>query len=200
MEPLETGKAYDSIVERWSDDRFNMENGIDQHKRAISFVENKGLALDVGCGCTGRFINLLLAEGFTPEGLDVSPRKIELSRQRFPDLVFYSEDVCQWAPDKTYDFITAWDSIWHVPLDRQAALMAKLSNSLSVGGVLIFSFGGVNEAGDHTDDAMGPMMYYASLGTNGFIEVLIENGCVIKHLEFDHYPELHTFMIAQKFA
>lgn len=200
MEPTETGKAYDNIVERWSSDRFNMNNGIDQHKSAISFVENKGVALDVGCGCTGRFIDLLLAEGFRPEGLDVSPKKIELSRAHFPDLVFYCEDVCQWAPGKKYDFITAWDSIWHVPLDRQKALMEKLVTSLSVGGVLIFSFGGVNESGEHSDDTMGPMMYYSSLGTNGFIEVLIENGCVIKHLEFDQYPELHAFIIAQKFA
>jgi trans-aconitate methyltransferase len=200
MEPIETGKAYDTITERWSKDRFNMNNGIDQHKRAISFVENRGLALDLGCGCTGRFIELLLTEGFQPEGLDVSTKKIEISRSRFPNLVFYNEDICQWAPTKKYDFITAWDSVWHVPLENQAALMVKIANSLNAGGVLIFSFGGVNEPGEHTDDTMGPMMYYSSLGTNGFMEIFIKNRCAIKHLEFDQYPELHAFLIVQKLA
>ncbi len=31
---------------------------------AIAFVNNKGKALDIGCGCTGRFIDLLQSEDF----------------------------------------------------------------------------------------------------------------------------------------
>ena len=66
MEPTKIGEAYDQITHLWESDKFNRENGIAEHKRAISFVQYKGKALDVGCGCTGRFIDLLLDQGFTP--------------------------------------------------------------------------------------------------------------------------------------
>jgi hypothetical protein len=35
----------------------------------------------VGCGCTGRFIDLLLNEGFSPEGLDISTEMLSLAKK-----------------------------------------------------------------------------------------------------------------------
>ena len=200
MNPAQIGKNYDTITDLWSDDRFNMKNGIDQHKRAISFVKSKGKALDVGCGRTGRIMDLLAKEGFKPEGLDISEKMIALARSRNPEWNFYQEDICSYPLSEKYDFITAWDSIWHIPLEEQVSVISKLASALNPNGVMIFSFGGVSEQGDHTDDAMGPMMYYSSLGTNGFIQVFLDNDCTIKHLEFDQYPELHTYIVAQKIA
>ncbi len=198
MTPEQTGKNYDTITHLWSDDRFNMKNGIEQHQRAIAFVKSRGKALDVGCGRTGRVMDLLASEGFTPEGLDISEQMITLARSRNPERVFYHENICSYQLSEKYDFISAWDSIWHIPLDEQVNVITKLVGALNENGVLIFSFGGVNEPGDHTDDTMGPMMYYSSLGTNGFIQVLLNHGCTIKHLEFDQYPEFHTYMVVQK--
>ena len=63
MNPHNTGKAYDQITHLWETDGFNINNGIDQHTRAIVFVMNKVKPLDVGCGC--------VPEGFSPEGVDV---------------------------------------------------------------------------------------------------------------------------------
>lgn len=200
MNPAQTGKNYDTITDRWSDDRFNMKNGIDQHKRAISFISSRGKALDVGCGRTGRLMDLLAKEGFKPEGLDVSEKMIALAQNRNPEWSFYHEDICAYQLSEKYDFITAWDSIWHIPLYEQVSVISKLASALNPGGIMIFSFGGVNEPGDHSDDTMGSMMYYSSLGTNGFIQVFLDNGCAIKHLEFDQYPELHTYIVAQKIA
>ena len=51
MNPHNTGKAYDQITHLWETDGFNINNGIDQHTRAIVFVMNKVKPLDVGCGC-----------------------------------------------------------------------------------------------------------------------------------------------------
>lgn len=200
MNPVQTGKNYDTITERWSEERFNMQNGIAQHKRALTFAESRGKALDVGCGRTGRIMDLLEKEGFAPQGLDVSEQMISLAQNRNPQWQFHHQDICSYHLSEKYDFISAWDSIWHVPLQQQTEVIAKLANALTPNGVMIFSFGGVNEPGEHTDDTMGPMMYYSSLGTNGFIQILIDNGCTIKHLEFDQQPELHTYIIAQKIA
>jgi hypothetical protein len=45
---------------------------------------------------------------------------------------------------------------------------------------------------------MGPEVYYASLGLNAYLSILMDAGCIIRHVEFDQYPEQHTIMIAQK--
>ncbi|MEP0203089.1 MAG: class I SAM-dependent methyltransferase [Halioglobus sp.] len=198
MEPREIGRAYDQITGRWTGDGFDMRNGISAHKRAVEFVEGRGSALDVGCGCTGRFIDLLLKEGFAPEGVDVSSEMIALARQKHPQVPFYNQDICESAPAGSYDFITAWDSIWHVPLDLQVSVITRLVSCLNTGGVFIFSFGGTEEAGEHRNKVMGPEVYYSSLGTNGFLRLILDLGCICRHLEYDQYPELHTYLIVQK--
>lgn len=198
MKPEDIGKAYDQITHLWENERFNRNNGIEAHRKALVFVDARGKALDVGCGCTGRFIELLRSEGFTPEGVDISARMIALAEKRDPDTTFHHQDICEWEPPGSYDFITAWDSIWHITLDQQRKVLTKLVSHLKTGGVLIFSFGGTEEQGAHTDDYMGPEVYYSTLGTNGFLKLFIELGCICRHLEYDQYPELHTYLIVQK--
>lgn len=198
MNPDEIGLAYDKITHLWDDKVFNVSNGIHQHERAIKFVERRGKALDVGCGRTGRFIELLLNEGFSPEGLDVSKEMLSLARQKHPAIHFHQEDICQWHSSEKYDFITAWDSIWHVPLDQQKNVLRRLVESLNTNGVLIFSFGGTLEENTHVDDFMGPQVYYSSLGVTGFLKLIISLDCVCRHLEFEDYPGTHAYCIVQK--
>ena len=200
MNPKLTGEAYDQITHRWMRDTFNNKNGIDQHKRAMAFVESFGIALDVGCGCNSRFLEYLTRKGFVYEGLDVSEEMISLARKQNPDVVFHHEDICEWENTQKYDFITVWDSIWHVPLEMQEHVIFKLVSTLNPNGVLIFSFGGTEEPGEHTNELMGPIVYYSTLGSNAYFQLVSKMGCVIRHFEFDQYPEPHAFIIAQKNA
>jgi len=198
MKPEDTGSAYNQITHLWEDDKFNLANGMSAHQKAIEFVEGRGDALDVGCGLTCRFIDLLVAEGFSPEGVDISSEMINKARLKRPRIKFHLQDICEWEIPIRYDFITAWDSIWHVPLNQQSALLTKLIDSLNPGGVFIFSFGGVDNAGEHTNKAMGPEVYYSSLGLKGFLSLFMKMDCIIRHLEFDQHPETHTYAIIQK--
>ena len=198
MTPHQIGKAYDEIADLWDREKFLNDNGIAQHKRAIAFTDKRGTTLDVGCGGNGRIIDLLLEEGFSPEGLDVSDEMIDRARKRHPHVTFYHYDICSWQPVRGYDFITAWDSIWHVPLENHESVLIKILSSLNQGGVCIFSAGGLDEASDHTDDYMGPEVYYSSLGIPKLLDVISNSGCVCRHLEYDQYPELHLYLIVQK--
>ncbi|MPW36589.1 class I SAM-dependent methyltransferase [Vibrio sp. B1Z05] len=198
MKPSLIEKAYDQITHLWESETFDRSNGIEQHKKAISFTRNKGKALDIGCGCTGRFIELLLEEGFTPSGIDISSKMLKVAGKRHPNVEFTHADICEIELKDKYDFITAWDSIWHIPLAEQRNVISKIVASLNEGAVFIFSFGGLTEEGHHTNSVMGPEVYYSSLGTNGFLNLFLELGCVIRHLEFDQYPELHTYLIVEK--
>lgn len=198
MSPADIGKAYDGITHLWQSDDFDRNNGLAQHRRALAFVGQRGSALDVGCGCNGRLIDWLLAEGFVAEGVDVSAEMIRLARQRHPQVRFHHQDICRWSLPERYDFITAWDSIWHIPLSEQKAVLTKLVKALNPGGVLIFSCGGTDAPGEHRDDFMGPTVLYSSLGISGFTELFKALPCRLRHFEFDQHPELHAYFVVQK--
>lgn len=63
-----------------------------------------------------------------------------------------------------------------------------------------WSAGGLDQAAEHVDAAMGPALYYATLGIPGLIALVYEAGCACRHLEFDQHPEQHLFVIAQRAA
>lgn len=200
MEPKEVSESYDKLAEHWNSDRFNRKNGIQQHLKALAFATQKLLALDVGCGSSGRIIDLLIEHGYQVEGLDVSTRMIELAKTRHPNLIFHHTDICIWDIPRTYNFISAWDSIWHVPLQQQEQIVRKLVNALAPGGVFIFTTGGVDKPSETQDSAMGVPMYHAALGINKLMGILLEESCVCRHLEYDQHPENHVYIIAQKLS
>src|SRR5256885_6977113 len=101
MSPSEVAASYDSIAERWTNAAFNRTNGIAQHLRALQFVQRPGRALDVGCGSSGRFFDLLIGKGFDVEGLDLSSEMLRLARLRHPHSVFHHADICTWTASRT---------------------------------------------------------------------------------------------------
>jgi len=197
MQPAEIAESYDSIAHQWLEPHLTA-NGIRQHQHALKFRPKGGLALDVGCGCNGRFFRLLESHGYEVEGLDVSAQMIALAKTLNPNVNFYHADVCEWMPIKQYDFITAWDSIWHVPQDRGESVLRKLCGALNPGGVFIWTTGGLDGPGEKQDSAMGPPMYYSVLGMSKTLQTVADAGCVCRHLEYDQWPEKHVFLIAQK--
>ncbi len=198
MEPHKIATSYDHLASHWASDQFNRKNGIAQHERAIAFVTERGHALDVGCGCSGRIIDLLAARGFDVEGLDISDRMIALAKERHPGIQFHRADICRWKASRRYDFISAWDSIWHVPMKYQEPVLRKLLRALNPGGACVFTAGGLDAPGEKTDSTMGQELYYSVLGIPKTLRTLEEEGSICRHLEYDQYPELHLYIIAQK--
>ena len=198
MTPDKIAAGYNQIADRWVSDAFPLENGIAQHERALSFVDKKGYALEIGCGGNGRFIDLLLRHGFRVEGVDISEKMLSLVRERHSEVTFYHADICSWNIPRKYEFISAWDSIWHIPLSSQKQVLGKIIQSLEPRGIFIFSTGGVDASEEKTDSFMGPEMYYSALGIPELLSVLGSLGCICRHLEYDQYPEKHLYVIAQK--
>lgn len=197
MRPDEIGRGYDTIAHIWQEPRIQ-SNGLPQLERAIKFTKARQWALDIGCGCSGRFLDRLMTYGFQVEGIDISEKMIALARQRHPNVTFYHADICQWILPRKYDFVLAWDSIWHVPLEEQEPLMQKICAGLTPNGVFLFSMGGLDEPGEKSDSCMGPPIYYSTLGIPKTLELLTRCGCVCRQLEYDQYPEQHLYVIAQK--
>jgi SAM-dependent methyltransferase len=196
MTPDETAASYDQLAERIAN--VPRAYGIALHERAIAFVKDRRRALDVGCGSSGRIIELLEKHGFVVEGVDVSRRMVELARKRHPAVPVHHADICNWKLPGKFDFISAWDSTWHVPLMEQEAVLWKLLDGLSAGGVCIFTMGGLDKPSEKTDSAMGAPLYYSTPGIPAVLDLISRSGCVCRHLEYDQHPEEHLCVIAQK--
>jgi 2-polyprenyl-3-methyl-5-hydroxy-6-metoxy-1,4-benzoquinol methylase len=196
MEPFALGKKYDKIAQWWHDQHIESSYGVSQLERAIGYATSGGKALDVGCGAGGRFVNILQNHGFSITGLDASKEMVKLASRNHPEHKFLHHDICSWDTDEKFDFIVAWDSIFHLPLVMQKPVVAKLCQFLVKGGVLIYTFG--NSEGEHTDQWHDDTFYYSSIGINENMKLLINNGLSILHLELDQYPENHVYTIATK--
>jgi len=136
MTPQEIAQSYDQLPSHWDGEKFNRKNAIAQHERALQFSQQKRHAIDIGCGSSGRIIELLLAAGFVTEGLDISPEMLRRAQIRNPQQVFHLADICSWEFPQKYDFISAWDSIWHAPLENHEAVLTKLCGGLETDGIL----------------------------------------------------------------
>ena len=198
MKPEETGSHYDRIALWWQQQHRDSTYGIAALERAIQFVENRSVALDIGCGSSGRFIEVLMKNGFTPAGVDVSPEMIALARQRHPDATFYAADICTWQFPQTYDLISAWDSTFHLPIAEQKPVLKKMCAGLTSKGILLFTCGGGTAAHEISGGFEGETFDYSTLGVDEFLRLLSEFGCSCRHLEYDQYPENHVYIIAQK--
>ncbi len=61
MTPQQIARSYDNLASHWHGDQFNRANGIEQHRRALRFADRRGTAIDIGCGSSGRIIDLLVS-------------------------------------------------------------------------------------------------------------------------------------------
>ena len=198
MEPNDIAARYDQIAQWWQTEHQDSPYGIAQLERAIKFTSLRHSALDVGCGSSGRFINILSQHKFHAEGLDISREMINLARKLHPEITFYREDICCWIPPKRYSLISAWDSTFHLPLNAQEPVMKKLCDALEPGGVLVFSCGGGHTNSEISGAFQGQDFEYSTLGVDAFLKILTKNHCTCRHLEYDQYPENHVYIIAQK--
>ena len=193
---LKIGQQYDQIAEWWNDHHIASEYGVTQVERALAFTTRHGKALDVGCGAGGRLVRLLEENGFDITGIDASAEMIKLARMNHPNGSFLQSDIRFWDSAREYDFILAWDCLFHLPLNMQSPVLSKLCKKLSSGGIMIHSFG--NDVGEHTDNWRGQEFSYSSIGISQNIEILRDNGLSMLHLEIDQFPEKHVYAISVK--
>ena len=196
MKPATLGKKYDKIAAWWHELHENGDYGLNQIEKALGFRTGGGQALDVGCGAGGRVVRALQQHNYSVTGVDVSSEMIRFATSNHPDETFINQDIVTWDANEQFDFVVAWDSIFHLPLDAQKPVVEKLCALLAVDGVLIYTFG--NGVGEHTDEWRDDTFYYSSIGINENLRLVIEHGLTILHLELDQYPERHVCLIAQR--
>lgn len=194
MNPNELGKKYDKIAAWWDQQHKQSFYGVQPLRRALKFKPKGNKALDIGCGSGGRLIKLLEQHDYDITGIDVSEAMLHIAKLHHPNSSFVQQDICTWQTNERYDFIVAWDSIFHVPFKEQNLVIDKICNLLKKDGVLIYTFG--DAIGEHTDEWRDDIFYYSSIGIKQNTQQLLQNNLSLLHLEIDQ--KKHVFVIAKK--
>ena len=196
MKPSILGEKYDKLARWWHSQHKNSNYGVEQIKKALQFCANGGNALDVGCGAGGRMVKAMQEKGLAVTGIDVSPEMIKLAIENHPDENFFVDDICHFQATEKYQFILAWDSIFHLPLEEQKPVIVKLCQLLAKDGILIYTFG--DAIGEHDDQMKGDTFHYSSIGIEENLTILAMHDVTCKHLELDQWPEKHVYLIGIK--
>lgn len=196
MEPREIGSRYDAIASRWDESRRKSSQGVDFLERAIKLCPSRLRALDVGCGTGGQLLDKLIASGYSISAVDVSTSMLNIAKGKYPSITFVHDDITNWKPQDRYNLIVAWDSIFHLPHESHAPVIAKLCECLEDQGVLLFTAGGIDS------EIVGTMynleFAYSSLSDIALIEIVRRCGCVPILMERDQYPLNHLVVLATK--
>jgi SAM-dependent methyltransferase len=139
--------APSAPVERFDPNRFHGElveaEHLVRYLWAAGAVEDREV-LDAGCG-TGYGCALLVRRGGARRavGIDISAEAVDEARSAYGGderLEFEVGDVTALPlPDSSFDIVTCFETIEHVPGDVQPTLLTELARVLRPGGLLLLS-------------------------------------------------------------
>jgi len=131
MNIRKVAEYYDDFIAK------QQESGINDriyhlYKRLLSFgLKSNSNVLELGCGIgTMTFLLSKYVKKGRIEAVDLSPKSIEFAKQKIknPNISFYAADVVSYKPSiKPIDFITLFDIIEHIPMEKHNELFRNLS-------------------------------------------------------------------------
>jgi SAM-dependent methyltransferase len=156
--------GYDLIAEGYLE-RYGRSLVRDQWLgKLITLIPQKSRVLDLGCG-SGVPVALGLARrGHEVVGIDGSARQLSLARLNVPKAHFIHADMTrvQVAPS-SFDAVTAFYSITHVPRDEHAELLRRIASWLKPEGVFLASLG-ADQSADWRGSWLGVEMFFSHYG------------------------------------
>lgn len=195
-------QGYNLIAERYlaarSPDSEDVSLLIDFIKRLPAGAK----VLDAGCGA-GIPISRILSEHFLVTGVDFSESQIELAKKNVPNATFLCEDMTKLDfPVDTFDGITSYYAIIHIPREEHQPLLANFHSMLKPGGIALFCLGAENLADDIVENYLGARMYWSHYDTETYLKMLIDCGFSIlwyKRVEDESCEGAgHLFVLVQK--
>jgi SAM-dependent methyltransferase len=149
----ETRAGYDTMAVDYAA-RFVGESVTSPWDRAMltAFADVvSGPVVDAGCG-PGGVTAYLKGLGLEISGVDLSPRTVELTRERYPDLpVEVGSMTALDRPTGSLGGVVAWYSIIHVPAAHMPAVFAEFHRVLRPGGHLLLAFQVGDDIGHRTE-------------------------------------------------
>ena len=152
--------GYDALAPRFGEWMAKIEG--DPWERFVEELEGRlpdGRLLDLGCGSGTK--TKRLAERFEVVGVDISEEQLRLARAEVPDATFIHADFTELDfLEESFDAVSAFYSIVHVPRAEHGALLRKIRSWLKPGGQFLASFSHVGGP-DRTEQWLGVEMFFS---------------------------------------
>jgi SAM-dependent methyltransferase len=166
----------------------------------IERLPKKATVLDLGCGTAEPIARYLIERGLALTGVDGAAAMLGYCRKRFPDQSWIQADLSSFETSERYDFVIAWDSLFHLSCNDQRRVLDRVGRWTRPGGFLIFN------SGTQESEFWGPMkgyesvaVFHASLDTAEYRQRLDDIGFrVLCHSVEDPQCGGRTFWIAQR--
>jgi ubiquinone/menaquinone biosynthesis C-methylase UbiE len=168
-------RGYDVIARRYHDqrDRWSERPQLEQF---ASLLPEGANVLDVGCGAGVPVTRFLVEQGFEATGVDFSAEMLRLARANVPEAKFRELDMTALDfPDSSFDGLTAFYSIFHVPRERHADLFRSFQRLLKAGGAVLISLGASEWEGVE-DDFFGSRMFWSHFSPEKSITLMQKAG------------------------
>jgi SAM-dependent methyltransferase len=191
-------QVYDEIFD-WIDNARTKD--LVMEKAYLNLIEKhlpiKSKILDVGCGTGEPIAKFLTNAGYVVTGIDASKNMIDLCKQRFPKEKWLIADMRTLDLNEKFDAVIAWHSFFHLSHEDQRSTLKLLGSYVEQNGLLIFTSG--PEYGEVWSDNGGHELYHASLSTEEYKQILIDNNFkVLIHKIRDPECGDATVWVAQK--
>jgi ubiquinone/menaquinone biosynthesis C-methylase UbiE len=152
-------KGYDKIAEVYQANRHELDN-MNQLKEFANLLPKNAKILDVGCGAGVPVARFLVESGFQVVGIDFSEEMLRLARKNVPRATFVEEDMTKLDfADNSFDGLTAFYSIIHVPREKQPLLFESFHRILKPEGIMLVCMG--PDEWEATEEYYGASMFWS---------------------------------------
>lgn len=198
-------EGYDRIhltYERWGD-----QDGLRQ--RYVTEVLDRRLvvpdgdALDLGCG-TGVLGTAQLVRRFTVVAVDISKESVRVARLRLPGVQLVVADMATVAfRFESFDLVTAFYSLIHVPREEHATVVARISRWLRPGGIAILTMGAGTGGDERAESWLGAPMFWSNWDRETNIRIVRQSGLEVLEARVevtmeDDQPVSFLWLIARR--
>ncbi len=171
--------SYNKIIDNWVQAR----NNSIINKPIIDFADKiniNGNILDIGCGTGLPIAKYLSDRNFSIIGIDTSDKMLEIAKyNRIENAQFLLCDFFNFDSNERFDGIIAWDSLFHLPKQRQKDIYEKVYNLLNPSGFFLFTHG--KDEDEHVDEMFGEKFYYSCLSKDFVLNLMTEIGFTLEY-------------------
>ena len=155
--------------------------------------------LDLGCGA-GTPTTKHLAEHFADTGVDISRRQVERARRDVPGATFIRADITSLhLPQCSFDAVTAFFSIIHVPRDEQQDLLRSIAAWLQPNGLFFATMTARGKETDFDKCWLGAPMFWSGYDSDTNKKLVQEAGLDIVSVEETQDSDGHfLWLMARK--
>lgn len=170
-------KGYDSVADAYLETFGSSEVRHHWFERLVAKLSSGGgRVLDLGSGAGIPVARDLVALGHTVIGVDGSRQQVLRARRNVPEAIFIQADMTEVVFEPgSFDGISAFYSITHLPPAQQEGLIAKISAWLKPDGTFVASFG-AGQAGEWAGDWLGTTMFFGHRSKDDTLKSLADVG------------------------